>query len=255
MTYLLRQRKLRFAAFGLVAGLALFGYIAARADAQAPAAWQAVARDAGRFEEDLDEMLLDSPNWLVSGGENARAVYLDGVGLVISFQASLVGSRWTTGSSNWSWSGFRVKRHGDGWSVYDDEDEEWDNDEDAADRDRKERDRARAERERADNDNDNENDNNNDDDDRDRRSSRERRNFERGKEEMLDFLVDFGPDLAGLRSGESVVLIGCLDGSRFLRREKVGRVIARVSVDDLKARGDGRMNEDALRTKIVMEQY
>lgn len=249
MTHLLRERKLRFAAFGLVAGLALFGYIAARADAQAPAAWQSVARDAGRFEEDLDEMLLDSPNWLVSGGENARAVYLDGVGLVVSFQASLVGSRWTSGSSNWSWSGFRVKRHGDGWSIYDDEDDWDDEDDDDRDRNRKERDRARAERDRADNDDDE------DDDDRDRRSSRERRNFERGKEEMLDFLVDFGPDLSGLRAGESVVLIGCLDGSRFLRREKVGRVIARVSVDDLKARGDGRMNEDALRAKIVMEQY
>ena len=45
------------------------------------------------MEGAIDDMLVDSPNFLVHGGDNARGLYIDEFGVIFTFDASLVSEK------------------------------------------------------------------------------------------------------------------------------------------------------------------
>src|SRR5262245_35614981 len=69
-------------------------------------------REIRRMERDLDDMLVDSSNFLVPGMHNARGIYVPGTGMIFTFSSSLTASR------NFF---LNSKRH---WAFFSDDDDE-----------------------------------------------------------------------------------------------------------------------------------
>ena len=226
-------------AWPLVLGLGVVAVLGAvgveRSKASEPAGWTAMKRDVSRLERDLDDVLLDSPNFLVSGRNDAHGIFLDEVGLILTFDAALVGSDWN--GRSWSWSGLKVRNgrvtiHDLSDDDDDDEDRDKDRDKDDDDNDRSDR-RSWRERDRA----------------------REERRYERGKEELVDFLIDSDSNVDAMNGSQWLMVVGCLRDSRVLDKKDVSRVIVKARVDDLKAHRSGSLSDDALRAKIVIDEY
>lgn len=168
------------------------------------------------FERDLDDLLIESRDWLVPGRENARAYYIPGSGLLVTFQASLV-------SHDRDWS-VRFLDHR--WDFDDDEDDEDD------DRDRSDR-SSRRERVR----------------------EREERRFERGKEELVDFLLEYGRDLEFLAPGDNITLVAYLGDSDYFWDEDLDNLTLTVKASDLRTHAAGNLSSDAARAKVTIDQY
>lgn len=194
--------------------------------ASEPANWESMRRDVSRFERELDEMLIDSPNFLVSGGDNARAVYLPETGLIVTFDATLVGSRFSRGIGR-----FNFSRHGRDITIFGGDDDDWWDDDEDDDRDSKIEKDAKVEKE----------------DRSSKRKGREERRFTRGKEELVEFLADYGGEIDGLRDDEAIVIVACMDDNRHLKRNGISRVVTRVRVGDLK--GSNAQNS------VTQEEY
>lgn len=219
--------------FALPVLVAVIGVLPTRTRAGEPAGWNKMRRDFSRMERELDEMLVDSPNFLVSGSDNARAVYLDEVGVVISFDATIL----TRNTGGWNTLRFN-SRHNGVWFNGDDDDDDWDDDwddEKVEKGDKKDRDKKDGSMSRA--------------------SQREERRFDRGKEELREFLADYGAEIDGLRDDQSVVIVACMESTRHLRKLGVSRVVTRAKVSDLKARDGGSLSLESLSSRIVQEQY
>ena len=138
-------------------------------------------RQIGVMEKIIGQVLVDSPNFLVSGRGDVRGTYLEEFGVLLTFEASLVGKD-TWDDFDWR-SGYRVETDKSGRTVIilpegsdDDEDEDWsDLDEDEYDEDEYDEDDDSGSR-----------------DSRSwssRKNRAERRLYARGKTELRDTLV------------------------------------------------------------------
>jgi hypothetical protein len=209
----------------IVAWLLGMGQAALAAD---PPGGKAMHKDIRSMERVIDDMLVDSPNFLVDGNKNARGIYEPGRGVVFTFDASLVSRYWGHKGNGW-----RFWRSDD--DVYWDwDDEYWDEDED--------------------------DDSNKSDDKKGRSmSSRGLRNeekiYKRGQDEMVDLLLEYSDRLDGLKAGESVTLIAYLRDARYFRKNKISNFLVRASIDDLRAYADDRLSEEQMVAKVVREEY
>lgn len=102
-----RRARIR-AALTLFIALAAPALIAPSAHAQAGTD-RKMQREIRMMERSLDDMLVDSPNFLVPGYDNARGIYVPGTGMIFTFKSSLTASR------NFTINGKR------GWMFWDDE--------------------------------------------------------------------------------------------------------------------------------------
>jgi hypothetical protein len=168
------------------------------------------------FERDLDDLLIESRDWLVPGRENARAYYIPGNGLLVTFQASLVSH-----DRNWS---VRFLDHR--WD-FDDDDEDDDRDRDRSDRGTR----------------------------RERVREREERRFERGKEELVDFLLEYGRDLEFLGANDNITLVAYLGDSDYFWDEDLNHLSLTVKASDLRAHAAGNLTDDAAGAKVTIDQY
>jgi len=219
---------------GLSAVVAIGLFAADRTRAGEPAGWSGVKRDVSRLERDLDDVLLDSPNFLVSGHRDAHGIYLDEVGLILTFNGSIVQSR--NSSSSWSWNGLNL---GGGRVIIRDLSDDDDDDEDSYKEEDRDSKGNRTDRESR----------------RARSREREERRYERGKEELVDFLMDSDDLIDGLRGGQWLMVVGCLDGSRVLDRKDLSRLAVKARVEDLKAHRAGSLSDEAFRSSVVVDEY
>ena len=184
-------------------------------------------RETRIFERVMDDMLIDSRNFLVPGRENTRAYHVPGHGLIVTFEATLVDRNYNRGIRFWSWGGddrHRGRRSDHDW------DDDWDDDDDDDDRSKRRS-------------------------SRDRSSDREERLYERGKQEIQDVLMDYGDSFEGMGSGEVVEVVVFLgDADHFYDRD-IERLVMRVKVDDLRAYGNDSLDEKGLQSRIVVEEY
>lgn len=171
------------------------------------------------FERDLDDLLIDSRDWLVPGRENARAYYIPGNGLLVTFQATLV-------SHDRDWS-VRFLDHR--WDDDDDEDEDEDDDKDRNRSDRRSR--------------------------RERESGREERRFERGKEELVEFMLEYGRDLEFLAPGDNITLVAYLGDSDYFWDEDLDQLTVTMKASDARAHATGNLSADAAKAKVTIDQY
>lgn len=108
-------RRTGIAAIGVLAGAVLLTGLSVRADSQTGRSGRSdrLDRQIGIFEKVLDDMLVDSPNFLVQDRNEAQGTYIDGHGAMFTFRVSLNSRHW---DDHWSWFGDHVR------IVFDDKD-------------------------------------------------------------------------------------------------------------------------------------
>jgi hypothetical protein len=187
-------------------------------------------RQIAAFERMVDEALVDSPNLLVPSRNEARGMYMDGYGLIVSFECSLVGSDMSFDHDRSWWSGW--------WGDDDDRviviDNDWDDEIDEEDLDEDDRKALKKWREKS--------------------LSRQEKRYTRGKAELVDALIDHAEILSSLKSDDWVELQGSLRGAPYFRKNDLHRLVLRAKMADLRAFSDGKLTEDAMIQKIQTKE-
>jgi hypothetical protein len=179
----------------------------------------------GVMEQILDQVLIDSPNFLVPGRGNARGIYLGEFGVLLTFEASLVEKDWDDWG-DWG-NSFKVETDEKGNRVIIIPDPE-DGDEEG----RKEiRDRGRQ------------------------RAPSEERLYTAGKLEIEDLLLDYAGTLTALRDEHSVAVAAFLKDSDYFLDQRISRLIIRAKMKDVREWDAGRIDEKEMRARLVEEEY
>lgn len=220
------------------------------AHAQSSDTRRKVERDISVMERALDEMLIDSPNFFVSGRGNTRGIYIDGLGALFTFEATLVNKDWNFDfDEKLKGYHYEVEENGDkiiihkGGKGEDEEDEEPEPDEmdegEQSDEDRAEAEAdARARRTM-----------------RKKMAQRDEKIYARGKQEMIDFMLDFGDAIDGLRDDQSIVFVAYLRDHEYFEKNDISHFMVRAKVSDLRAFASGSLTEQAVVAKIAQEEY
>lgn len=190
--------------------------LASLGSAQADPPSSKLQREMRMFERVMDDMLIDSPNWLVPGRENTRGDYVPGYGVLFTFQATLVDRDWG-----------RKFALGWGW---------WDEDR-RRDRDLDEEDRADRREER------------------DRYRNREERLYERGRSEIVDVFLDFADTFDSLPGNESIVVVAHLGDADLFWDKEIRRLKMTAKASDLKSYASGSLSDEEMETRIQVEEY
>jgi len=168
------------------------------------------------FERIVDDMLVESPNWLVRSVESTRGDYRDGHGAVFSFKVNLNARRWYDD---------------DHWSYYHDDD---DGShvivirDDGRSKRRKEMDEDVLER--------------------------EEKLYRRGKEEIIETIIDFGEMLTSLEDGDWIEIKGRLRGAAFFKENDLRKLSVKVKMADVRAHARGTIDEDELVARIEIKE-
>jgi len=204
-------------------GLALAGVALAliAGDAEAGAKSKKMSRQIELFERITDQMLVDSPNWLVPSREVTRGTYVEGHGAVFTFEATLVGADWGKGIEKKIWKVLtdeHIVIHGD-----DDEDDDEDLDEEKADW-------------------------------KERNLKRQARTYDRGKVEIVDLLGDFGDVLTTLGDNEWLEVEASLGDASYFKDKDIDRLSVKVKMSDVRAYADERIDEKTFVGKIQTKE-
>jgi hypothetical protein len=211
---------------------ALVALAAGQAAAVEPPPTRKMTRQIEVMERILDQVLLDSPNFLIRSTPVARGTYIPGIGVLFTFDASLVEHDWGgIEFKNWNFGkGFRVEEQDGKRIIIIDEDP----DPDERELDDEIEDSLQ--------------------DWRDKRRERTERVYVRGKTEMVDVLLDYG-DTVTLDSGQWVVIMGFLTDEDFIDRNRFSRLILKAKAGDLDAYASGKISEEEMVKRIVEEEY
>jgi hypothetical protein len=178
-----------------------------------------VMKQIGIMEQILDQVLIDSPNFLVPGRGNARGIFMEEFGVLLTFEASLVQRDW----DDWNWKNeFKIEKdeHGDRVIIIPDPDED---DEDS-------------------------------EGDSDRRPSEERL-YEGGKIEIEDMILDYGSTLGTLDDSHWIAVAAFLKDSEYFLDNRISRLVIRARMKDIRDYESGALSEDEMRAKLVQEEY
>jgi hypothetical protein len=189
-----------------------------------------VKRQIGVMESIIDEVLIDSPYFLVSGRDNARGLYLEGFGAVFGFDASLV-------TSDFWGRGLDIAFLEDwGGKVEVDEDEHGNKiiTIHKGDKDKEEKAKEELKKKKKD----------------------PKEVYESGKEEMKQTMLDYGETLTFLSDDEHLVIAAFMGKMDFWKdKDRPSRMILKARMKDLRDFTGGRLSEDAAKGKIVFEEY
>jgi len=209
------RRALRW--LGALAVLATIGMAASEATASSKT--DKIRRQIRVLEAMVDQMLVESPNWLVQGRDEARGSYVEGHGVVITFDVSLVGGS--------HWHG-----HDDDWWDW-----IWDKDDRVIvlkDEKGDEDDESKSWRER-------------------RMQSMERR-YTRGKVEITDTILDYADVLTFAKDDEWLEIEARLRRSEYFRDKDIDRLTMKVKMSDVRSFAAEKMNEKDFVQKIQVEE-
>lgn len=190
-------------------------------------------RQISAFESMVDEALVDSPNFLVPSRDEARGLYMDGYGLIVTFQTSLVGNDWNFNNGNW-WN--RIWHDDDDNVIVingdlDDEDLE---DLEDLHLDKEDREAVKKWREKT--------------------VARQAKKFERGKTELLDVFLDHSELLSTLKDTDWLELQGSLKGAEYFRKNDLHRLVLRAKMSDLRLYSDSKISEDEMKKRIQTKE-
>ncbi|MBZ0267804.1 hypothetical protein K8I85_06580 [bacterium] len=214
-------RELWIAIIALVAGFLVTEAFAVEAPSS-----RKMSRQIDVMERIIDQVLIDSPNFLVSGRGNTRGLYIGDYGTVFTFSASLVNK-----GKNWSFDfgeGFKVLKEGDRNIIVlpdddvDPDDIDLDEDED--------RGLSRTDRQ-------------------------QERLYRRGKAELVDLFLDYGDTMTTLENGEWVAIVAFLRDSSYFADQRISRLLLKAKIDDLRAYAAEKISEEELVKRIVEEEY
>ncbi len=269
---------------GRMAGLTMAALMAAigTGAVAAPEGTAKQIRQIGIMEGILDKVLLDSPNFRVSGRESTHGIYLNDFGAVFTVEASLTSdddfSYAFSGPAsffrNGALRGFRVKRGKNGTSMI------FGADADSSDTttiaapgappapppppssgsaaESLEANAARLESMA----------------DSiaasalksakfitsDRRGRRHPQSdpaavYQAGKQEIIQTLLDYGDTMTTLRDDQSIAVAAFLQDSRYFLDNKFSRLLIRARMKDLRDYSAGRISETQMKARVQEEEY
>jgi hypothetical protein len=190
-----------------------------------------MAKQIDVMERILDQVLIDSPNFLVSGRGNTRGLYVPQFGIVMSFDATLVekGKSWDFDFGK----GFRVEEI-DGKKVILLEDEIHAGDEEAPEPPKTSKTPAPS---------------------RKSGESSQERLYKRGKAELVDVLLDYGDTLTSLEKGKWIALVAFLHDAKYFDDRDMSKLILKARVDDLRLYSADKLSEQDMVKRIVEVEY
>ncbi len=183
------------------------------------------------FERIVDDMLVESPNWLVQGRHETRGRYRSGDGARFTFDADLVNRGWGRSHrwwKDWSW----------GWDHDDDDDVIIIDVDDLDDLDTDELRDLKKSREKS----------------RDRHLRREARLYERGKAEMVDVFLDYGDLLSQLPDGETLEIVAYLEDAEYFYENDLRTLSMSAKMSDVRAWADGKIDKKAMVERITVTE-
>lgn len=211
-----KQMRRLPAALGVLAGVLATVFL----PASSPAAPRTDRRDKEIriMERALDDMLVESPNFLVRSSEPTNGIYLEGRGAVFTFKTGLYTSSWRSDDDGWHW--FRhddtrvivIDGDGDGGTVRSGKD--W----------------------------------------RRQQLPEEERLYAAGKDEIVDTLLDFGQVLSALGDDDWLEVRARLRGAEYFHEHDINILRVRVKMRDVRDYLDGRLDRDAVRDRIEIEE-
>jgi len=213
-----------------------------------------IQRQIGVMEQLLDQVLVDSPNLLVSGKDAAGGFEVEDLGAIFTFRASVTGWGWNRGHTNgvfnfWPFQSEKQKVYvlrgdkGDGAKkeiVIDGDrivvkDGEVYIDEDGKTHKLSEKEGVNVVDEKG--------------------IQQDRlKKYEAAKEELIKFLLEYGETLRALPAGQSVRIVARMEDLGLPEGREVRSLTLRASIDDLRAYGDGHLSESAARARIVVRE-
>jgi hypothetical protein len=197
--------------------------------ASGPASPEKLGRQIGMMERTIDRFLVDSPNFLVTSGKNACGFYFADYGVVFTFNAQI--------NDNWNWGGdwffgpgshitvttedgerqiIIKKNGGKHWDIKRLVGDDEDEDEDVT------IDTVKL--------------------------------YERGKEELVEMLLDEGENLGAIPGGQYVMIAARMNDDDLKHEKKITRLTLKAKIDDLKAYGDDKLSETEMKSRIVIEE-
>jgi len=183
-----------------------------------------IHRQIGVMEKIIDKVLLDSPNFLVHGGENTRGLYLEEVGALFTFDASLT-------NADFDVKGY-LKSLGQRFETRTDEDGNTviilKNDKKKGDED--------------------------EEDEPDALENLPGDTFDRGREELIQTLLDYGETLTSLQDNQSIIIAAFVQGAELARGRGVSQVVLRARMADVRAHADGKLSEREMRSRVTIEE-
>ena len=211
---------------------------AGTASAEAPP--NRLKRQINVMESIIDEVLVDSHNFLVSSRSVTHGVYLQEFGVLFTFSAALLDRDDYDWDWDWNDGKVEIKRDDDGRIIITMEDEDGDDEDNDDDRDRDHHDKNHKE---------------DWDDWRAKRAARDEMLYGRGKEELYETLMDYGETIGGLNDNQWVAIAAFLRDSDYFVDQKISRLILKARVRDLNDYADQKINADTMRSRIVEEEY
>jgi len=191
--------------------------------ASAPSNQGKLNRQIEVMEGILDKVLLDSPNFLVHTGPNADGFYLPDYGAVFTFEASLTENYF--GDGNWliGPGSVEIQKHdGDRTIVIHKKGPGWQGLFGKHDEDRTPKDPVAL--------------------------------YERGKEELVQAILDYAETLGALPSEQAVVIVARMTDTQLADKKKIHQVMLRARMEDLKAYTDERISESEMKSRIRIEE-
>jgi len=207
------------------------------AEAQDTTVPRRLERKINVMEKVLNEVLRESPHWLVGGSGNyTRSVYLDEFGVIFSFDASLVSRGLGSGYIDFDGLSFlkdlkdiRIEQDGDKVIVFRDSDKDGEKDEE---------DEGLTFEQL-----------------RDKRREREADRYAKGKDELVETLIDYGDTLAELRDNQFVAITAFLENIDLLEEEEITHLILKAKVSDLRLLADGKITRDQMLKRLSVIEY
>lgn len=216
---------------------ALLGTLSVQAAGVEPPPSRKMARQIEVMEKIIDQVLLDSPNFLIRGTPVARGTYIAGTGVLFTFDASLVEHDWGMDGKKWNFGGFRVETKDGKRVLIIDEDGDVVGDDIRGDDDAGKEEEGDIK------------------DWREQRRAKTERVYVRGKTEMVDLLLDYGDTLTTLEPNEWVIIMGFMTDEDFVDRARLSRLILKAKMSDLEAYTAGKLSEEDMVKRIVEQEY
>lgn len=187
-------------------------------------------RQVGVMEKILDKVLLDSPNFLVHGGNNAHGLIVEPVGAIFTFDVSLV-NQWFNLKNYLSdmQDKFEITENENGDQVI------------VIKKSPKEMDKDKKK------------------DQQDEESAKKPVSpealLDRGKEELIQTLLDYGETMTSLKDGQWIIIAAFVETQEFFPNQGNTRLIVKTKIDDLRSYSAGSITENVARSRIHVEMY
>lgn len=193
-----------------------------------------LTRELAIMEKIIDQMLLDSGNFLVYSQPETRGLYLEEFGVLFSFQASLVNRNGDGNNFDFNFNDYEVEDDGDKITIRKkDKTKEKDtsDEDDEATESRLKRTWEKSQK------------------------TREARLYTQGKAEVIDILLDYGDSIESLKDGQWLAIAAYLKGSSYFLDNKISRLVLKARMGDIRAFSAGKISRESMLSKVVEEEY